>query len=710
MSTISKEAVEAQWAAHMDKQMIQVPGSKEEGFTEIYKNAAFPEVPSTVSAYDTFLKGYSMNPNAPCLGHRPWDESKGDLANHFVWRTYAETETERTAIGSAMSAWVEKGLLNSRPNEKGEVDEPGMVDFSVAYWGPNRPEAAVVALSLNAYSRCSIGLYDNYDASVSCYILNHSKSRVLFTTSSYLPIVLRSADKLPLLKAVVILDRPGPQRMAHGELQKEQIAREWASMHGIHVFSYQEVVEQGLASPRPHIVPTDPNHLESLCYTSGTTGLPKASRMTSRNCSVGIEGLRYVIPAEKVVAISYLPLAHILERGWELYVFRIGGAIGYYSGSIERLSEDLQILRPTAMPSVPRVLNRIAGQIQTQLEAPGLKGFLLRRAVETKLKNYDETGAITHAFWDRLVFRKVRAMLGGRLEVMFTGSAPCRADVLKLLRIALCVDIREGYGQTENCAYATYMAPNDRNLGSVGPANPGMELRLRDCPELGYTSGDKPYPRGEILFRGGSVFSGYEGDEKKTQETLMEGADGRGPWLLSGDVGQIDQYGRLQIIDRVKNLVKLAQGEYIAIERVESVFASLPLAQQVWLYGDSYQPHLVAVCVPEPEPFADFASRVLKRNVSASDAKALEDAAADPAVTEAVLCEFIKLGKRQQLGSLEQIRALKLRMEPFSPENGLMTPTLKIKRQDAAKVLKGDLDELYSRPPYDLNKVNVNKL
>lgn len=373
MSAINKEAIEAQWAAHIDKQMVTVPGSKEEGFTEIYKNAAFPDAPPAVSAYDAFVKGYQMDPNAKCLGHRPWDEAKGDLANQFVWRTYAEVETERTALGSAMSGWVDQGLLKPRANED-NVLEPGMTKFSVAFWGPNRPEACTVALALNAYSRCSIGLYDNYDAAISCYILHHSRSRALFTTSSYLPIILRNIEKMPALKVVVLLDRPGPAKLAQGEVQKEHLAREWAAMHDVHIFSYDEVVAQGLANQRPHIPPSGPDNLESLCYTSGTTGLPKASRITSDDTAIGIEGLRLVVPDTQMVSISYLPLAHILEHGWELYILRTGGAIGYYSGSIDRLPEDLQLLKPTALPSVPRVLNRIAGQIETQMNAGGLKG------------------------------------------------------------------------------------------------------------------------------------------------------------------------------------------------------------------------------------------------------------------------------------------------------------------------------------------------
>ena len=174
------------------------------------------------------------------------------------------------------------------------------------------------------------------------------------------------------------------------------------------------------------------------------------------------------------------------------------------------------------------------------------------------------------------MFRKVRALLGGQVELILTGSAPCRRDVLELLRIALCTDIREGYGQTENNAYASIMGPGDRRVGCVGPVNPGVELRLRDCPELGYTSQDKPCRRGEIVRRSNGVFAGYEGEEQNAQGARRPGAGGKGPWLLTGDVGRIDEYGRLQIIDRVKNLIKLAQGEYIAIEKVESVFSSLP--------------------------------------------------------------------------------------------------------------------------------------
>jgi long-chain acyl-CoA synthetase len=147
------------------------------------------------------------------------------------------------------------------------------------------------------------------------------------------------------------------------------------------------------------------------------------------------------------VMISYLPLAHIYERVLECLITRLGGAIGYFSGDVLRLMEDAQVLKPEIFPGVPRVFNRIAAQIQAQADGPGLKGKLLTTALNAKIDWHDKTGEVTHAFYDRLVFRKVRAVLGGRVEFMVSGSAPIRPNVLKLLRVAFSADIREGYGR-----------------------------------------------------------------------------------------------------------------------------------------------------------------------------------------------------------------------------------------------------------------------
>lgn len=388
---------------------------------------------------------------------------------------------------------------------------------------------------------------------------------------------------MPHLKALVLLDTQGPTLLKPGELATNQLARQWAAEKGLSLLTWNELIALGRTEVVAHLPPSDNSALAGFCYTSGTTGKPKAAKVTHRQiaCAAGILSITNEGEDDESM-LSYLPLAHIYERILEAFALRMGAAIGYFSGDVARLIEDAQVLKPTVFPGVPRVFNRIAAQIQGQLDAPGLKGKLLRTAVAAKIANHDATGTVTHAFYDRVVFRKVKAVLGGRVRFMASGSAPIRPDVLKLLRVCFCADIREGYGQTENAGVCLMMLPDDKVLGSCGPPVMGMELRLKDCPELGYTSKDSPMPRGELLSRGQSVFDGYFKDEEKTRETIDEQG-----WMHSGDVAAVDATGRFYIVDRVKNLVKLSQGEYVAIENVEGKLSSEKHLAQLWLYGDS---------------------------------------------------------------------------------------------------------------------------
>lgn len=501
---------------------------------------------------------------------------------------------------------------------------------------------------------------------------------------------------MPHLRAIVLLDLIPGGALPAGELSRQQLARQWAASRDVLLYSFDEILALGRKNPVPHSPPKSVDEPSGYCYTSGTTGKPKAALVAHGQlgfCSATTPLLGFAAEEDDCM-ISFLPLAHIFGRYLEAVMFRIGARIGYFSGDVTKLTEDAQILQPTIFPGVPRVWNRIAAQIQVQLEGPGLKGSLLRTAVNAKLYYHDQDGTTTHAFWDRVVFKKVKALLGGKVKAMVSGSAPIRPDVIRLLRVCFACDFREGYGQTENTGCCLLMFPNDPSLGSCGPPQPGQEVRLRDCPELGYRVTDKPYPRGELLMRGQARFPGYYKDPEKTKETITE--DG---WLLSGDVAALDEYGRFKIVDRVKNLVKLAQGEYVAIENVEQVLSSNKYTAQTWLYGDSLQAHLVAIAVVNPETFAPLAAQITGKPVSLTDAAALEAACADEAVLKAVLDEYTAIGRRNRLAGFEFIKALKLRVEPFSIENGLLTPTFKMKRPEAKIALKKDLDELYAREP-----------
>lgn len=227
--------------------------------------------------------------------------------------------------------------------------------------------------------------------------------------------------------------------------------------------------------------------------------------------------------------LSYLPLAHIygvksvsfpygsqrlifilVQRTIELNVTATGGLIGYSTGSPLRLIEDLKILKPNVIASVPRVLNRIYQAIAANLHAPGLKGALFRRGVDVKLERLKRTGDHTHLLWDRLVFNKVREIIGGRLELLGSGSAPLNPEIMDFLRVTLVCNLIQGYGMTENCGTCTRPFPRDATAaGTVGWPQPVNEIKLLDVPNMGYRVVDKPYPRGEICVRGANCFSEY---------------------------------------------------------------------------------------------------------------------------------------------------------------------------------------------------------
>jgi long-chain acyl-CoA synthetase len=219
-----------------------------------------------------------------------------------------------------------------------------------------------------------------------------------------------------------------------------------------------------------------------------------------------------------------------------------------------QLLDDIQKLQPTIITLVPRVLSKIASAIQAAtVDAPGFKGKLSRAALAAKYARMEgPSPTFHHPLWDRIWSRKIRQVLGGHVRILVSGSAPASRETLKFLRAALACDVIEGYGLTETFASALLCLPNDFTPGHCGPLVPTVEARLKDVPEMAYTSNDLPNPRGELLIRGHTVFKGYFKDEKKTVEAFD------GDWFRTGDICEIDSAGRVYIIDRVKNFFKVS--------------------------------------------------------------------------------------------------------------------------------------------------------
>lgn len=281
-----------------------------------------------------------------------------------------------------------------------------------------------------------------------------------------------------------------------------------------------------------------------------------------------------------------------------------------------------------------------------------------------------------HSIWDRLVFKEIQVILGGKVHQIICGSAPVAADCVDFIKIAFACNFYEGYAATETTCALTLTLPGDPNAsGTVGPPNPICEIKLVDVPSMGYTSDDKPNPRGELCVRGGAVTRGYYKDPEATAKSID--IDG---WFHTRDVAEIDSCGRVRIIDRLGNILKLSQGEFVALDNIQSAYSALPVVSQIFIHADSLKSYLVAVVVFEVEYLAKLILAVLKMHVDVDQPAQIDQAANNPSVKSVVLKEFNKHANSASLKGYERVRNIHITTKQFSVENGTLTPTFKIKR------------------------------
>ncbi|RCH89090.1 Long chain acyl-CoA synthetase 7 peroxisomal, partial [Rhizopus stolonifer] len=289
---------------------------------------------------------------------------------------------------------------------------------------------------------------------------------------------------------------------------------------------------------------------------------------------------------------------------------------------------------------------------------------------------------VHHWLWDRVVFATIRQKLGGRLRFILSGSAPVSPDVIDFMRICFSAKVYEGYGQTENFCAGCLTITDDNTSGVVGAPFPCSEIKLVDVPDMDYLSTDKPHPRGEICIRGHAVMREYYKSPEKTAETIDQ--DG---WLHTGDIGMFDAANRLVIIDRLKNIFKLSQGEYIAPEKIEGVYQKHELVAQAYVYGDSMQASLVGVIVPDKESFKAWTQEQFS---------SVSNPYEDDQVKKEYLKTLTAFGKQNDLKGFEQIRAVYLTPKEFNIDNDLLTPTFKLKRETAKKTFQSQIDAMYA--------------
>jgi len=618
----------------------------------------FPTIPHSLR------KLGRQQPNDPHLGFRQFigntEEERGD----FVWITFKQLNDRASNLAAGFRYL---GL------------EPRKTRMGIC--AINRVEWSVADYAGQSQSFITVPLYDTLAKNAIEYIINHAAVEVVVCTKETLDEIVKAIHKCPTLKYIVLMDDYQSDKAFVSQKPKAGFT---------HTMSQLE--ELGKQQPVKDVLPS-PDDLATICYTSGTTGNPKGVMLTHRNLLSGINAFWIRAPEDYVrgnddAVLSYLPLAHIYERVVELFCLRAGARVGYFSGSTDKLLEDIQALKPTMFAGVPRVFQKIQDKTLAEVSKSNfIRRFLFNQAYAAKSSALQQ-GLPPPSLWEKLVISKVKDKFGGRIKACLSGSAPLSVSTADFMKTCLADLVGEGYGLTETSAAGTSTDLEDDAFGHVGTATPTVEIKLVDVPDMNYLTTDKPNARGEIWIRGTSVFKGYYKNPAKTNEVLT--SDG---WFATGDVGMWTESGKLKIIDRKKNIFKLAQGEYIRPEYIENVYKMSPYIANTFVYGDSNTTFLVAIVVPDFEVIEEWA----KQNGLGKIASDHEALCKNDKLVNMIRLDMERVAKQEQLVGFEKVKRFALVAEDFSIENGLLTSTMKLKRHQAKLAFKQQIGTLYQQ-------------
>ncbi|KAJ3080641.1 long-chain fatty acid-CoA ligase [Rhizoclosmatium hyalinum] len=520
------------------------------------------------------------------------------------------------------------------------------------------------------------------------YSVQECEVPTIFTNAELLPVIYKIASKCPTLKNIIY----------HGTADQtvlEKLASDAKHFTVLSLNDLKALGEKNLVDP----VQSDKEDLALIMYTSGSTGPPKGVMLTHANVVATIAGCVYQIGDhvnDQDTYLAYLPLAHILEFAVEMAVLYFGCELGYggvktlTDGSVRNCKGDIRELRPTVLAGVPAVWEGIRKAVESKIRSSstitqrvfdgcfGLKSLLLSNGL-----------GILAAPLDAIVFNKIKDQVGGRLKFAISGGAPIPKSTHEFLNVAVATVI-QGYGMTEACGIVALQEVwQSATLGITGAPFPNMEMKLVDVENTSYKSTNVPKPQGEIWVRGANVMKGYFKQPALTREVLTE--DG---WMMTGDIGEWNADGTLSIIDRKKNLVKLANGEYIALEKLESMYKTSKFVQNICVYADPEQAYPVALIQPiEKELKATAAA--LDKNVTAEHE--LEELCSRKDIKNAVLASFAEIHKATKLQGAEKIGAVFISKEEWTPQNGLLTAAMKLQRKQITTTYAKEIKAMYSQ-------------
>ena len=540
----------------------------------------------------------------------------------------------------------------------------------VHIFAATHPHWLATAHGAGSQSMPIVTAYDTLGEEGLKHSLLQTNAKAIFLDPHLLTQLIKPLQEAKDIQHVIYNDDEAPSSKREPEKIEADIKKLKEAHPHLNVLTFSEFTKMG-EDNMIDAVPPKPEDLCCIMYTSGSTGAPKGVLLTHKNVLAAIAGVDvivgpYIGPGDGL--LTYLPLAHILEFMFETACLYWGGTMGYggprtlTDASLRHCQGDIAEFKPTILVGVPAVWETVKKGIMAKVGkmnaitrnlfwgAMSAKSFMMANS------GYLPFSGLGTTIVDTVVFKKIQEATGGRLRICMNGGGPVAKDTQRFISMAIAPMI-SGYGLTETSAMGALTDPLSWTDAALGEMPASVEIKLVDFPDAGYHSTNKP-PQGEIWIRGAPVTSGYLYNEQETKEAFTD--DG---WFKTGDIGEFNAAGELRIIDRKKNLVKTLNGEYIALEKLESVYRACQIVGNICVYAAQDKNKPVAIVVPNEAALKQAAS---ENGIKGSG---LEDLCHNDKINAIVLKEMQKSGKAGGLAGIEIIEGVVLSDEEWTPQN-----------------------------------------